>query len=200
MFCLSFPLDPVLHHDHQRLVVQICNCTISTEVYCQQTYRTFISCWTWNRAQLNKFTTNFVIYRFKDYLFIWAWNDVVAFATNAVFLLFLVVLHGLYTTQHKCNVNYKKGRGAPQNRDHLRKRVLFKRRFTYIFIGSRLFISTRAYFKYACFKRPGRLKWWPCFGRAVNDRHGFFQVRRPRSPICKVCLSFSQRIFDFQIE
>ena len=142
----------------------------------------------------------FVIYRFKDYLFIWAWNDVVAFATNAVFLLFLVVLHGLYTTQHKCNVNYKKGRGAPQNRDHLRKGVLFKRRFTYIFIGSGLFISTRAYFKYGCFKRPGRLKWWPCFGRAVNDRHGFFQVRRPRSPICKVCLSFSQRIFDFQIE
>ena len=34
--CLSFPLNPVLHHDNQRLVVQICNGTISTEVYCQQ--------------------------------------------------------------------------------------------------------------------------------------------------------------------
>ena len=34
--CLSFPLDPVLHHDNQRLVVQICKGTISTEVYCQQ--------------------------------------------------------------------------------------------------------------------------------------------------------------------
>ena len=42
--CLSFPLDPVLHHDNQRLVVQICNSIISTEVYCQQKYRTFISC------------------------------------------------------------------------------------------------------------------------------------------------------------
>ena len=58
LFCLSFPLDPVLHHGHQRLDEEICNCTIRTEVNCQQTYRTFISCWTWNRAQLNKFTTN----------------------------------------------------------------------------------------------------------------------------------------------
>ena len=58
VFCPSFPLDPVLYHDHQRLVVQICNWTIRTEVDFQQMYWTFINCWTWNRVQLNKFTTN----------------------------------------------------------------------------------------------------------------------------------------------
>ena len=37
------------------------------------------------------------------------------------FLLFLVVLHDLYTKQHKSNANYKKGRGSPLNRQHLRR-------------------------------------------------------------------------------
>lgn len=33
-------------------------CTIRTEVYCQQTYGTFFNWWTWNRAQPIKISTN----------------------------------------------------------------------------------------------------------------------------------------------
>ena len=55
-------------------------------------------------------------------------------------------------------------------------------------------ISTSTYFKYACFKRLGGLKWWPCFAWAVNASHGFFQVRRLRSRIYMVYFSLSQRI------
>ena len=58
----------------------------------------------------------------------------VVFPTNAVFLLFLVVLHGLYTTQHKRNANYKKGRGAPQNRHHLRRKEYFSNADLHIFL------------------------------------------------------------------
>ena len=46
-------------------------------------------------------------------------NTPVRLPTIAFFLLFLVVLHGLYTTQHKRNANYKKDGGVPQNRQHL---------------------------------------------------------------------------------
>ena len=111
--CLSFPLDLVLHHDNQRLVVQFCNSIISTEVYCQRKYRTLISCWTWNRAEINKLRQicNLQTQRLLVYLGLKWWiSFVVVFPTISDFLLLLVVLHGLYTTQHKRNANYKKGR------------------------------------------------------------------------------------------
>ena len=58
----------------------------------------------------------------------------VVFPTIADFLLFLVVLHGLYTTQHKRNANYKKGRGAPQNRHHLQRKEYFSNADLHIFL------------------------------------------------------------------
>ena len=57
-----------------------------------------------------------------------------AFPTNAVFLLFLVVLHGLCTTQHKRNANYKKGRGAPQNCHDIRRKEYFSNADLHIFL------------------------------------------------------------------
>ena len=146
----------------------------------------------------------FVIYRFKDYLFIWAWND-----GYPLWLYFLPSPFSFFSwsfctasTQHNTNVmQITRRAGALHKIAIIREgRSTFKTPIhIYFYWIPRLSISTRAYFKYACFKTLGRLKWWPCFGRAVNDRHGFFQVRRPRSPIYTVCLSFSQRIFDFQI-
>ena len=61
----------------------------------------------------------------------------VVFPINAVFLISLVVctfLHGLYTTQHKSNANYKKGRGAPQNRHHLQRKEYFSNADLHIFL------------------------------------------------------------------
>ena len=100
--------------------------TIRTEIYCQQTYRIFINCWTWNRAQIKNFTTNL---GFIDPKIACLFGPemmesfVAVFRTIAVFLLFLVVLHCLYTTQHKRYANYK-GQGALQHRKHLRRSAL----------------------------------------------------------------------------
>ena len=123
---------------------------------------------------------NLWIQRLLVYLGLKWWiSFVVAFPSNAVFLLFLVVLHGLYPTQHKRNANYKKGRGAPQNCPHLRRKEYFSNADWRIFLfDPKAFHINSCIFHYACLKRLGRLKWLPCFGRAVNDRHGFFQVRR----------------------
>ena len=102
---------------------EICNCTIRTEVYCQQTYRTFVSCWTWNRAQLNTFTTNLEFIDSKiTCLFGPEMMDILCgcISHHRRFPSFLGrfarPLHN--TTQHKRNANYKKDRGAQQNRQH----------------------------------------------------------------------------------
>ena len=58
----------------------------------------------------------------------------ISFPTNAVFLLFSVALHGLYTIQRKRNANYKKGRGAPQNRLHLQRKEYFSNADLHIFL------------------------------------------------------------------
>ena len=58
----------------------------------------------------------------------------ISFPTNAVFLLLFVALHGLYTIKQKCNANYKKGRGAPQNRHLLRRKEFFSNADLYIFL------------------------------------------------------------------
>ena len=38
------------------------------------------------------------------------------------------------TTQHKSNANYKKGRGAPQNRHHLQRKEYFSNADLHIFL------------------------------------------------------------------
>ena len=97
----------------------------------------------------------------------WWISFVVVFPTIADFLLFLVVLHGLYTTQHKRNANYKRGRGTPQNRHHQRRKEYFLNADLHIFYWiPRLSISTRAYFKYACFKTTKTLEVMTLFWRS----------------------------------
>ena len=136
MFCLRFSLDPVLHHDHQHVVVQICSVQFVQKLTANKHMEHFSNAKHETGRNLLKFSTNLGFYRFKDYLFIWARND-----GYSLWLYFPPSPFSFFSwsfcrtsTQHNTNVmkNYKKGRGAHQNRQ-VCKEVLFKRRFIYIF-------------------------------------------------------------------
>lgn len=125
----------------------------------------------------------------------------------AVFLLFFVVLHGLYCTkQHKRNANYKNSAGITQHRQHLRRSTFQSPIYIYFFASTRTNLEpkclldprlSRSTRTFAYFKRLGRsrpLEVMSLFGRAVNASHDFFQVRRLRSPIYMVYFSLFQSI------